>query len=113
MDFFNDLIAQLTSLGPEALVGLIIIVAGYVIRLLPWPPGRWIPVLCLVLGAVLYPLLAKPGPADLAVRHPAVRQVLVGFLIGFLSWIGHNKFLAPLETKLPWLQAALDSPPKS
>jgi hypothetical protein len=108
MDFVSDLFSQLTALGPEMLVALIVIVLGYVLRFIPAVPNRFIPLACIVLGGILYPLLAPLPKADLAVRHPMTRLALIGILIGFLAWIGHNKFLKPIEDKVPFLKGLLD-----
>ena len=109
MDFIGDLFSQLTALGPEMLVALIVIVLGYVLRWIPQFPNRLIPIACIVLGAVLYPLLAPLPKPDAGLRHPMTRLALIGVLIGFLAWVGHNKFLKPLEDKLPFLKGFLSS----
>lgn len=110
---FDDLINQVTSLGPEALTIAILIVLGYVVRAIPRMPDlvvRLLPVTCLVLGAVLYPLLAPAPAPDPRLRHPMVRLVLVGILLGFLAWVLHNKFLKRLEDRIPFLKGLLGDP---
>jgi hypothetical protein len=111
MDFISDLFSQLTALGPEMLVALIVIVLGYVLRFIPAVPNRVIPLACIVLGGVLYPLLGPVPKPDAAIRHPMIRLALIGILIGFLAWIGHNKFLKPIEDKIPFLKGMLEEDP--
>jgi hypothetical protein len=111
MDFLSDLFSQLTALGPEMLVALIVIVLGYVLRWIPQFPNRLIPIACIFLGGILYPLLGPVPKPDAAIRHPMIRLVLVGILIGFISWVSHNKFLKPLEDKCPWLKGLFDGDP--
>lgn len=109
MEYFNDILTQVTNLGPEALVGIMVIAIGYVLRPIKAVPNKAIPFACLVLGAVIYPLIAKPVPVSADLRHPLVRQVLEGLLIGLLAWLCHNLILKRLEDKLPWLKGVLDA----
>lgn len=86
MDWFNEILTKLTSVGPELLLGLCTVGLCYVLKLVPVYPDRWIPPVAIFKPAVLYPLLS--GPAD---KATLVRCILIGFLIGTISWRLHKR----------------------
>lgn len=111
MDTINDIITQIKGLSPELLVGAVVIIIGYVLRSVKKFPNEAIPLCCVLLGAVVYPLLV-PIPAG--VKGAAVHAVMLGLLIGFLAWIAHDKLISKIEDKIPWLSGFLthnDPPP--
>ena len=107
MDFLNDAISQLLALGPEALLVLVVIALGYVLKRVPVIPNKVIPAACLLCGAMIYPLITSPGKAPPDIRYPIVREIMLGLLIGFIAWMIHNKLLKRIEDKLPWLKGVL------
>jgi len=106
-DYLDDLMKSLTTLGPEALTVCVMIALGYVLRLVPKFPNAWIPVACILGAPCIYPFLTSPGRVSPDVQHPIVRIILTGFLIGFLAWILHDKVLAHIEDKVPFLKGLL------
>ena len=108
MDFINDLFAQLLDAKAEMLVGVLCIVVGYVCRKVAVFPNRFIPLVCLVVGGIAYPLIVPTGQISYATSHPDVRSVIIGLIIGFMVWTLHKALLKPLEEKLPWLKGFLD-----
>jgi len=98
----RDVVTQIKSLSPELLMGLGIILFGYLLRYIPCIKNKFIPPICMLSGAVLYPFISKPGDAPPDLTHPSVHLVLLGFVIGCAAWIFHNKVLAKwLDPLLP------------
>jgi hypothetical protein len=108
LQIINDALTQLLKLTPEALLGLFIIACGYVLRGIKWLDNRWIPLVCCVLGGSLYPFIAKQASADPDLAHPYVRLVMIGFLIGLLAWVFHEKILSRIEDRIPGLRTWLE-----
>jgi hypothetical protein len=104
LQIINDAVSQLLKLTPEVLLGAFIVGFGYVLRGIKWINNSAIPFVCCVAGAVIYPFIAKPGQADPVLAHPFVRLAMIGFLIGFLSWIFHDKLLSRFEDRIPGLK---------
>lgn len=109
MDYLNDAANQLLALGPEALLGLVCIAICYGLKVWRWFPKRLLPLACLCLGAVFYPLITSPGQAPPDIRYPIIREVMLGGLIGFIAWIVHNKLLKKIEERIPWLKGWLNN----
>lgn len=103
----NDILLFILALkGPPLLMATLIAV-GYGFRLYPRFPNRSIPLMVVVLGVLLSPLLL-PWP-DRGELHPGLRwpapaaaaQVLMqGFLVGIAAWLFHLKILKKLEEKI-------------
>lgn len=103
----NDVITWLMSLGPEYLtIGLVLLV-GYVFRLVKSVPNDAIPLLCVFTGAITYGLLAPPAMADPRFHNPTTRLYIVGAFLGFVAWVAHNKFLKQFEDRFQWLSVLL------
>ena len=108
MDYITDLFNQLLSAKAEVLTAILCIVIGYVCRKISIFPNRFIPLVCLVTGGVVYPLIVPVGDVAYQASHPTVRCVIIGLIIGFAIWTLHKALLKPLEAKFPWLTKFLD-----
>lgn len=107
MDYLDDLLKSLLTLGPEMLTCLAMIALGYLLRVVPSFPNKWIPMVCILGAPILYPLLISDGQIAPTVKNPIVLKVLIGFLLGVLSWFGHDKVLSKVEDRIPFLKGLL------
>lgn len=103
----QDAINFITSLGPEAMTFLAVIIAGYVLRRIKTFPNGAIPLLCVIVGAFLYPRLTANHFVDPRFGNSNTRLQIIGAFYGFVAWMLHNKFVKPLEAKFPALSAML------
>lgn len=103
----NDVVTWLFSLGPEYLTVGIVLLVGYVFRLIKSVPNDAIPLLSVFVGAVAYGLLAPPATPDPRFHNPVARLYIVGAFLGFVAWVAHNKFLKQFEDKFQWLSVLL------
>lgn len=101
MKDIQDSIQQILGFTPEVLVVVFLILLGYAVRFMPFIPNKWIPAVCMFSGMVIYTAMVKP-PVIEGVRMPHVRMALIGFILGVLAWVIHNKALKKLEDK--WLK---------
>ena len=102
----------LYGLPGNALVALTCIVLGYVLRLVRKFPNEGIPLACILWGMVCNPLVADPASAGQSIRIWIVRNILVGAIVGAVSWLSHKLILSKLESRIPilgGLLAAADS----
>lgn len=115
MDIFDtlkDIIAQITKLGPEGLTIAACWMFGYIIRKIPAIDNKIIPILCPLLGMLIYPLLANPEAVSKDVRNPVVATLVIGFILGFLSWTIHKALFKGLEKKFPAISKWFDGYPE-
>lgn len=96
MEYLNDILKEIHNLRGSALVIVCLIAFGYVCKIAPFIPNRFIP-LCVILGgAILNPILISTGEASHELRHPLLGLALEGFLVGVAAWILHEKVIAKL-----------------
>jgi hypothetical protein len=100
---FND---QLLGAPTGALVLLSCIAFGYVLRFFRRFPNEAIPLAVILWGAAFFMLLA-PERQNMALRFWLARNFTIGLIIGFVAWLIHNKGLAILEDKVPFLKGLL------
>lgn len=62
-------------------------------------PSKYIPIVCLVLGSVLYPSLTSVSTVPPGFPHPTVVLVLNGFVLGFIAFILHKFLIKKLIEK--------------
>lgn len=102
MQFINDLFSQLFASKPEILLVLGIIAIGYALKAITQFPNRLIPLVNLLIGGLVYPLITSPGSADYTMRYPVVRQIICGLIIGCAAHYIHALVLKPrLDKYLP------------
>ena len=106
VEFLN----QLYGLPGIALVALLCLAGGYALRLCKCFPNEAIPLVLVVLGAALLPLISDFRESALPLRIWLVRNVIVGALIGLSTWLFHKVILKRVEEKFPWIKAVLDGP---
>lgn len=93
-----DYLQKLEGAPAILLVVLSAIVLGYVLRRIKGFPNNGIPVVVVLWGGIIYPLIADANN-DLTLRVWLVRNVAIGLIAGFVAWIFHNKILKPYLDK--------------
>lgn len=101
MDFFNDLIKQISQINTGALVVFSVIAAGYLLKALPFFPNNFIPIATFVVAVASNILLGDLGEVSPSSRNPHVRLALVGVVFWAIGWLLHNQGLSRLEKFLP------------
>jgi ABC-type iron transport system FetAB permease component len=104
----NDWTALAIGLGPPAFTVLVVIVFGYVLRLIPKFPNPWIPICCVVMGTILFPILAHKHPDD-TVSAYLIRTIFMGMIIGFGATSFHKTIISKFEDKVPGLKTLLEN----
>lgn len=74
-----------------------------------WPkyPNGLIPVTCLGLAALMTMVTAPKHPVSTTALGWYATNLMIGGILGFLTWGLHNKVLKPLSVKFPWLGSIL------
>lgn len=120
MDTLNDWLTELTDalnalygLPGIALVALLCLVGGYVLKLQRWFPNEAIPLALVLMGGGLLPLVSDWAGSNLPFRIWLVRNLIVGCLIGLGTWLGHKLVIKRIEDKIPWLREFLEGDGKA
>lgn len=111
IDSAVQVLQKLSGLPAIALVALLCLAAGYVLRFWKAFPNNAIPLVVTILGAT-YALIADDRN-DTPLRIWMARNVIVGLIVGFATWAFHKMILSRIETKFPVIGpmlAALDEP---
>lgn len=92
-------------------------VLGLVLMGVAWKksalPNRWLPVVNLLVGGIVYPIIAYRPSLDQKFYHPVTTLVLIGLLIGLLAEVAHEGIVAKLKARFPWLAWPEDSTTKN
>lgn len=76
------------------LIAICINVLGLLIMTIPGVSNRIIPWMAIVVGLVVFPFVA---PKDM----PIADRLMLGLILGFMSWAAHGLFLAKLAVWFP------------
>lgn len=94
MQALNDLQSFLLGGTPFVIVFLCGLIFGYVVKSIPFITNRIIPLLVVVMCSILFRFTEKIADDDFQKWYkPEIRLYMIGGLIGFASWIAHNKYL--------------------
>lgn len=104
MDYLNDILEQIGNLKGLALVAAACFGLGYVIRLIPVIPNKWIPPVVMLAGPIIAPLIIAPGAASPDLRNPVVGIVAQGLLVSVVVHYLHEKVISHLED---WIKGKL------
>lgn len=107
MEYLDELVKTLGKMGPEAFCIVACIAVGYVVRLIPAIPNKWIPAVCILVAPLIYPFMTSPGRVSPDSESPMVRIVMTGLILGVLAFILHDKVIAKLEDRVPFLKGLL------
>lgn len=109
-DWFTSALEFLDSLWRVpglALVALSCIVFGYVLRLIKKFPNDAIPLAVIFWAIIATWFLAPPRAPEDAVLAWRARQILVGMIVGYGTWMFHARILKKIESKVPFLNSLL------
>lgn len=120
MDTLNQILTSVTdALGklyglPGAVLCLIASIAfGWVLKGIKRFPNDAIPIVVVLVATVLNMVLADPRADTLPLRLWAAKNFTIGLLIGVAAWKLHQKWLAKIEDRIPFLKGWLaDEPAK-
>ena len=88
---------SLVQFGPASLVLVAVLVAGYILKLLPQVNNQRIPLYVIALSVVLYLILCVPPAGAFADAWAAVRYLvmtaILGSFVGLLAWLFHAQAL--------------------
>lgn len=109
MEIMNQLIEELFKLKGPQLVVVFLIMLGYLLKMLPKFPNRYIPFINIGVAGLLSPfLVAWPSPQNMDhdIRYIEIaawmQSIISGFLLGIVAWICHAKFLKKfVDEKIP------------
>lgn len=99
LETVTDYLQKLEGAPAVLLVVLSAIVLGYVLKRFKSFPNDAIPIVVILWGGVVYPLIADANN-DLTLRVWLVRNVAIGLITGFVAWIFHNQILKRFLNKL-------------
>ena len=102
---FSEL-TKIQSWPTVALVLAFVVIVGYCFRFWRSFPNQAIPTIVILTGAVAMMLLAPERPASVSARVWHSRNCIVGLIIGFIAWVGHNLIVSRIED---WLASKFDS----
>lgn len=88
---------KIQGLPAVALVCFTCIAVGYALRFIKAFPNNGIPVVVILWGSLAMLFLADPRATSMSPRVWASRNVAVGLIIGFLSWMLHKIVLSRIE----------------
>lgn len=107
MNYLEEFINTLSKLGPEMFAIVACIAFGYVVRLIPFIPNKWIPAACILFAPCVYPFLTSTGRVSPDSVNPMMRIVLTGLVLGVAAFILHDKVIAHIEKYIPGLRKVL------
>lgn len=104
LDQAQALIDRLGLLSSSMLVLLSCLVLGYLLKTVKRFPNDGIP-LAVVMWGILFSFCTAPSkPENIANLAWRMRNVMLGLIIGYASWVLHYYLLSRLEDKIPWLK---------
>lgn len=106
MDKINQYNEQLMGAPAGVLVLLACIAVGYTLKLIKRFPNDGIPLAVVLCGMIFFALIAPEREFTDSLRIWIARNLILGMIIGFASWLLHNKVLWMIEEKIPWLKGA-------
>ena len=100
----TEIVDSVKSLGPELFTVLACVILGYALKFIPFIRNAWIPcILTFIAGPGIYCSVGSPDMESMMwMRFPMARQVVLGIVWGFASWMVHRAFLRDswIEKKL-------------
>lgn len=92
LETITDYLQKLEGAPAVVLVCLSGLVLGFILKRLKNFPNNGIPICVILWGGIVYPLIADANN-DLTLRVWLIRNLMIGVITGFLTWLLHNKIL--------------------
>jgi hypothetical protein len=89
----------LMNLGAVPFTVVACIIIGYVFRFIPIFPNKWIPIVVIVVGPVVFPCL-NPHAASVGMAAFIAHSIVGGLFLGIVAWLIHDKFIQNFEDKI-------------
>ena len=83
--------------GAPVFTVIAVIVVGYVLRVIPAYPNKFIPMAGFVVGAVVFPVL---NPHTAMTAAFLTRSIIVGLALGYVATRFHDQIISGWEDKL-------------
>lgn len=94
-------------------VGVLVLFAcvalGYALKLLPFVDNKWIPLVVIVGGMTLFPMISERAAAE-PWRVWLGKTTAFGMIVACAAWLLHNRLLKLIEQKLGWFQSKENKP---
>lgn len=99
----NSLLAKLWGLPYLSMVFILCFFVGLFLRYNKRFPNDAVPFIVIICGGVFAPLLADPRADTLPLRIWVAKNIVLGVVIGIVTWITHRYALKPIARKVSWL----------
>ena len=100
-----DILNKLNGAPSILLVAILCLMLGYILVYSRSFPNRAVPLVVIFAGAAIMPLMSDFKNSPYGLRVWLLRNIVVGAIIGALTWVLHSMLLI----RIPWLKAALES----
>lgn len=100
MDQILQLNDKLMGLPGGVLVFIVCIGTGYAVKLTERVHNSAIPIVVMLTGVILFALISPEKTDDAPIRIWLVKNICVGWIIGFAAWMSHKLILKRVEEKL-------------
>jgi len=91
---------EITTSPAWVIVALILNILSFLWAKVHWMDNKWIPVVCVFGGGVLY-FLVGPHVVNPQQPHPQFMKFLLGMVLGAGSFAAHGSLMAFLRSKFP------------
>lgn len=95
-ELISELVAQLSGAPNSVLIPFALIAIGYLLRLLPWIPAKFTPLILCIVSIAAFIRMGEPGLVG-EVPHPEERLAVVGVIVWLLVWLAHKLVLQYIE----------------
>jgi hypothetical protein len=99
LSIFSALLDQLFHTPGSLLLTLFVAIIAYFLEIWQWFQSKYVGLACILIGAILYPLLVKPTVVAADFPHPLVVLVLDGIILAFVAVIIHASLIKWLIAK--------------
>ena len=89
----------LWNLGAAPFTVASCIIVCYLFRFMPFFPNKYIPLICILTGAIVFPFL-NPHPTSITMTAFVIHSIVGGLFLGIVAWLIHDKFIQNIEDKI-------------
>lgn len=99
----TSVVEQMQSWPSAVLLGVCLVILGWVLKMMALFPNRAIPAVVLLTGTLVNLFIGDTGKVDPSQRHPEIILAMWGFCVAFGAWMAHALLLKRFEKFLPIL----------